>query len=233
MRLRDGLRSHADGVVISPCSGAPTSSGNAAQQPEQSGPFASSRLPFSTAAGAMDAMDSGAASGRFASGELMSMPASMMTEAPERASTMALPLHSTQVHCAAEGHLVTGSLLWSAVLAWLPLPSLSVASVDAVIAPPLTWCFTLQIVLAPRSASVPEVPMLPAHLAGGHPSLVRRAAGVKGIGRSAGARSSGLEVTAHPDEIGVRVQECGGFERRMMRASSRRCEPHVQSGHSS
>jgi hypothetical protein len=41
--------------------------------------------------------------------------------------------------------------------------------------------------------------MLPAHLAGGHPSLVRRAAGVKGIGRSAAARSSGLEVTSVSD----------------------------------
>jgi hypothetical protein len=107
-RLWDGFwwSPCADDVVSSPCSGAPTSSGNAAQQPEQSGPFASSRLPFSAAAGAMDAIDSGAASGRFASGELMSMPASMMMEAPERASTMALPLHSTQVRCTVAGIVV-------------------------------------------------------------------------------------------------------------------------------
>lgn len=62
------------------------------------------------------------------------------------------------------------------------------------IAPLLTWSLLLQIVLAPRAASVPEVPMLPAHLAGGPPLSMRRSAGIMGTGRTTGARS-GLEVT--------------------------------------
>ncbi len=85
--------------------------------------------------------------------------------------------------------------------AWLPLLLLMAGLMRIFVAPSLMCCPHVQIVLAPRAASVPEVPMLPAHLAGGHPSLVRRAAGVKSIGRSAAARSSGLEVTAHPDEL--------------------------------
>ena len=195
MRLRG--RSCAHGAVILPCSGAPISSGNAAQQPEHSGPFVGGGLPFSAAPGAaMEAMDS--ASGRFVSGELMSVSASMMNEPPERASTMALPLHSTQVRCAAAGIVDSADLRASKpVPAWLPLLLPMAGLMRTFIAPSLTCCIPVQIVLAPRAASVPEVPMLPAHLAGGHPSLVRRAAGVKSIGRSAGARSSGLEVTTH------------------------------------
>ena len=61
-----------------------------------------------------------------------------------------------------------------------------------------------QIVLAPRAASVPEVPMLPAHLSGGPPSPVRRAAGVKAYSRPTSARSSGLEVTRPLHDLRIR-----------------------------
>ena len=49
----------------------------------------------------------------------------------------------------------------------------------------------MQIVLAPRSASVPEVPRLPPHLATGPPSPKRHPSGAL-----TGGRRSGLEVAA-------------------------------------
>lgn len=105
----------------------PLSSGGAAQLPEPaqtfvSGGFASGGMAYSAGPAAPMVPVPPAATGTFASsdpfgnsGQMpMQMSAPLAMERPERASTLATPLHTTQVHTSARHALRPVELLWQA-----------------------------------------------------------------------------------------------------------------------